>query len=97
MFDARGENQARLAIRGLLDDLLAGRFDEAILVHHRLEFLGHELATTNMQCLDVGLLSAGLRDQRAEKPVADQLPTPISKHTALRMFWGPQIMPDLSR
>ena len=74
VFDARREDQHRLAILRVGDDLLAGRFDELVLVHQLFELVGHELAGADVQLFRVGLLSAGLGHQRAEISVADEFP-----------------------
>ena len=73
MFDARGEDQHRVPIARVLDDLAAGRLDQLVLVHHLFEFVRHELAGADVQLRRVGLFAAGLGHQGAEVAVADQL------------------------
>ena len=54
------EDEARLALARLLDDLAASRRDQTILAHCLFDILGHELACADVKMVKVGVCNTGL-------------------------------------
>ena len=57
----------------MLDDLPAGRPDQRVVVHQRLDLAGDELAAADVQARRVHLAPPGLGLQRAQVALDDQL------------------------
>ena len=69
---AGGEDQARVAILRVLDNLPAGRLDQFVLIHEILDLAGDELSATLVKPGGVDLLQTRLGDKRAEIALRDQ-------------------------
>ena len=76
VLDAGGEDEAGLAVAGLIDDFGAGGAHENIIIHEVLDLIGDELAAADMQSGGIGLGLAGLADQRRQEAVADEFLDP---------------------
>ena len=72
MSNAARENQHGVAVGRVLDDLPAHGLHESFAIHECFDLVGHEFASANVQRSKVDLLFARLRDQWAQKPIADQ-------------------------
>ena len=67
------EDQHRMAVPGVLDDLAACRSHERVLVHEGLDFAGDILAAAHVQARGVDLAPARLGLQRTKISLDDQL------------------------
>ena len=67
------EDEARLALARLLDDLAASRRDQTILAHCLFDILGHELACADVQMVKVGVCNTGLRSDLRDVPGINEI------------------------